>query len=114
MEPHPYLYIVGWITKSLSIKVIDLCHVSISICKFYQKFVACGVDDMDECHILLVRPWQHDVNAIKRISICSIEVQNSCHETNSTYSKVYKRKKKPKFISICNRGEFLVESKKTK
>ena len=49
--------------KGPSIKVTNLCHVSISIGKFYQDFVACDVVDMDACHILLGRLWQHDIDA---------------------------------------------------
>ena len=44
-------------------KVIDLCHVFIFIGNFYQDFVACDIVNMDKCHILLERLWQHDVDA---------------------------------------------------
>jgi len=38
-------------------------HVPISIGMFYQEPVACDVVDMDACHILLERLWQHDIDA---------------------------------------------------
>ena len=34
-KPHPHLYTIGLIKNGSSIKVTDLCHVSISIGKFY-------------------------------------------------------------------------------
>ena len=41
---------------------MDLCYIPISTEKFYQNSVACDVIDMNKCHILLGRPWQHDVD----------------------------------------------------
>ena len=47
-------------------QVINRCHIPISIGKFYRDPVACDVVDMDKCHILLGRSWQHDVDAIHK------------------------------------------------
>ena len=47
-------------------KVINLCHVSISIGKLCQDYVAFEVVNMDKCHNLLGRPWQYDVDATHR------------------------------------------------
>ncbi|KHN01237.1 hypothetical protein glysoja_033278, partial [Glycine soja] len=41
------------------------CRVPISIGKHYKEEVSCDVIDMDVCHILLGRPWQHVVDLIK-------------------------------------------------
>ena len=54
MEPHPHLYTIC--KKDPFIMVIDLCHVPISIGKFYEDSVASDVVDMDKYHILLGRP----------------------------------------------------------
>ena len=47
---------IGWIKEGQCIKVMGLCHVPISIDKYYQDSVICDVVDMDKCHILLGRP----------------------------------------------------------
>jgi len=65
-EPHSHPYTIDLIKKSLSIKVTNIYHFPISIGKFYQNSAACDVIDMDACHILLKRPWQHDVNTTHR------------------------------------------------
>ena len=65
-EPHPHPYTIGQIKKGSSINVTDLCHIPISIGKYYQDFISCDVVDMDACHILLGRPWQDDVDATHR------------------------------------------------
>ena len=65
-KSHHHLYDIGWIKQGPHIKVTDLYQVSISIGKHYQDSVTCDVIDMDKCHILLERPWQHDVDATHR------------------------------------------------
>ena len=55
IEPHLHPYIIGWIKKDLSIKVIDRYHVPISVGKYYQDTVVCNVVDMEACHILFGR-----------------------------------------------------------
>ena len=75
-EPHLHPYTIGWSKKDLSIKVIDGCHVLISIGKYYQDIFACHVVDMDACHILLGRSGIMMLalpTEIKRTSIYSIE-----------------------------------------
>ena len=95
----------------------DLCHVSVSIVKFYQDIIACDVIDMGACHVLLGRPWQHDVDATHRDKE-SIYVF-PWKDTRVVMRPILPAPKptqeeKPKFIFICNRGEFLVELKETK
>ena len=63
MELHPHPHTLSWIKKNSSIKVTDLCHVPISISKYYQDIVACDMVDIDTCYILLGRPWYYDVSA---------------------------------------------------
>ena len=74
IKPHHHPYDIGWIKKSPCIKVTYLCYVPISIRKFYQDSVACGIIDIDKFHILLRRSWQHDVDTTykERIYMCSL------------------------------------------
>ncbi|GJS47530.1 RNA-directed DNA polymerase [Tanacetum coccineum] len=44
------------------IESYQVCRVSVTIGKYYKLEVLCIVDDIDECHILLGRPWRCDVN----------------------------------------------------
>ena len=75
MEPHPHPYTISWIKKSSSITLTDLYHVSITISKFYQDFVAYDVVNMDTYLILLGRPWLTILmqpTEVKETSISSI------------------------------------------
>ncbi|GJU94114.1 hypothetical protein Tco_1318870 [Tanacetum coccineum] len=56
------------------IECYQVCRVPVTIGKSYKVEVLCIVDDIDECHILLGRPWQCDVNGkydLKKISTFS-------------------------------------------
>ncbi|GJS69239.1 hypothetical protein Tco_0702080 [Tanacetum coccineum] len=44
------------------IKGYQVCRVPVTIGKSYKVEVLCIVDDIDECHILLGRPWRYEVN----------------------------------------------------
>ncbi|GKE88709.1 hypothetical protein Tco_1566184 [Tanacetum coccineum] len=45
-----------------SIEGYQVCRVPMTIRKSYKVEVLCIVDDIDECHILLGRPWQCEIN----------------------------------------------------
>ncbi|GJR75541.1 putative nucleotidyltransferase, ribonuclease H [Tanacetum coccineum] len=45
-----------------AIEGYQVCRVSVTIAKSYKVEVLCIVDDIDECHILLGRPWRCEVN----------------------------------------------------
>jgi len=67
---------------------------------------------MDECHTLLRRPWQHDVDATHRDKM-NIYMFNwkgkrvaMTHEADSTFSKVYKRKRAKIHIHMQSKRVF--------
>nr|GEX69398.1 RNA-directed DNA polymerase [Tanacetum cinerariifolium] len=52
------------IKKGSVLKVTEICKVPLAIGKHYNELVTCDVVDMQVCHVLLGRPWQHDVDSI--------------------------------------------------
>ncbi|GKB22401.1 transposon ty3-I gag-pol polyprotein, partial [Tanacetum coccineum] len=61
-ELHPSPYQSGWIKKGSALKVTEICKVPLAIGKHYNKLVTYDVVDMEACHVLLGRPWKHDVD----------------------------------------------------
>ncbi|GJT43376.1 transposon ty3-I gag-pol polyprotein [Tanacetum coccineum] len=62
-EPYPSPYQIGRIKKGLALKVTEICKVPLALGKHYNELVTCDVVDMETCHVLLGRPWQHDVDS---------------------------------------------------
>nr|GEV09583.1 transposon Ty3-I Gag-Pol polyprotein [Tanacetum cinerariifolium] len=60
-EPHPSPYQIGRIKKGLVLMVTKICKVPLAMGKHYNELVS-DVVDMGTCHVLLGRPWQHDVD----------------------------------------------------
>ncbi|XP_059067896.1 uncharacterized protein LOC131858615 [Cryptomeria japonica] len=60
--PHPNPYRVFWLTKEQQILVKEQCWVEFKIGEYHDQ-VLCEIVDMDACHLLLGRPWQHDTNS---------------------------------------------------
>ncbi|GJX93313.1 hypothetical protein Tco_0347899 [Tanacetum coccineum] len=57
-EPHQ----IGWIKEVPALKVTEICKVPLAIEKHYNELVTCDVVDMEACHVLSGRPWQHDMD----------------------------------------------------
>ena len=73
--------------------------------------------DIDACHILLERPWKHDIDATHKgiMNIYMFNWNGKRVVMRSIQSAPRSTKEKgPNFISKFNRSEFLVESKETK
>ncbi|GJW93896.1 transposon ty3-I gag-pol polyprotein, partial [Tanacetum coccineum] len=62
-EHHPSPNQIGWIKKGSALKVTEICKVPLAIGKHYNDLVTCDVVDMEAWHVLLGRPWQHDVDS---------------------------------------------------
>nr|GEX83332.1 putative nucleotidyltransferase, ribonuclease H [Tanacetum cinerariifolium] len=57
----------------------QVCRVLATIEKTYKVEVLCIVDDIDECHILLGRPWRCEVNEAIFITIENLRVVDKEH-----------------------------------
>ncbi|GJU41845.1 hypothetical protein Tco_1194802 [Tanacetum coccineum] len=51
------------IKKGPALKVTEIFKVPLAIGKHYNELVTCDVVDIEACHVLLGRPWQHDMDA---------------------------------------------------
>ncbi|GKE29214.1 hypothetical protein Tco_1444598 [Tanacetum coccineum] len=54
---------IGWIKKGPALKVTEICKIPLVVGKHYNELVTCDVVDMKACHVLLRRPYQHDVDS---------------------------------------------------
>ena len=66
VEPHPNPYKIGWVKKGNESTVNEICTVPLSIGSSYKDQIVCDVIDMDVCHVLLGRPWQHDTQTLHK------------------------------------------------
>ncbi|GJV04154.1 hypothetical protein Tco_1337723 [Tanacetum coccineum] len=62
-EPRHSPYQIRRIKKGLALKVTKICKVHLAIGKHYNELVICDVIDIEVCHVLLGRPWKHDMDA---------------------------------------------------
>lgn len=60
--PHPHPYKLIWLNDQTGNLLRKQCLIIQSIGSFKDQ-VLCDVLEMDACHVLLGRPWQHDNRA---------------------------------------------------
>lgn len=66
VERHLDPYKIGWVKKGGETMINEICAVPLSIGNGYKDQIACDVIDMDVCHLLLGRPWQHDTQTLPK------------------------------------------------
>nr|GFB17024.1 transposon Ty3-I Gag-Pol polyprotein [Tanacetum cinerariifolium] len=88
---------IGWIKKVLTLKVAEICKVPFAIGKHYNELITCDVVDMKAYHVLLGRPWKHDMDVThqenKTLVIFAAspkEFQAKRKETKVSYASVVK------------------------
>ncbi|TYK30863.1 transposon Ty3-I Gag-Pol polyprotein isoform X1 [Cucumis melo var. makuwa] len=64
--PHPDPYKIGWVKKGGETLINEICTIPLSIGNSYKDQIVCDVIEMDVCHLLLGRPWQHDTQTLHR------------------------------------------------
>ncbi|GKA79055.1 hypothetical protein Tco_0785592, partial [Tanacetum coccineum] len=89
-QPNLILVLIrlGGIKKGSALKVTENCKVPLAIRKHYNELITCDVVDMEACHVLLGRPWQHDVDSTHQAS--PKEFQAKRKETGVSYALVVK------------------------
>ncbi|KAA0065917.1 plasma membrane ATPase 1 [Cucumis melo var. makuwa] len=65
-DPHSDLYKIGWVKKGGEALINEIYTVPLSIGNSYKDQIVCDVIEMDVCHLLLGRPWQHDTRTLHR------------------------------------------------
>ncbi|GJW52073.1 transposon ty3-I gag-pol polyprotein [Tanacetum coccineum] len=84
------------IKKGLTLKVNEFCKVPLAIGKHYNELVTCDVVDIEACHVLSGRPWQHDMDTkLEKKTLATLvaspkDFQAERNETRISYALVVK------------------------
>ena len=60
---NPYPYRIGWLQGEHALEMREQCLVDFQIGQ-YKDQVLCDIVDMNNCHVLLGRPWQYDFRVV--------------------------------------------------
>ena len=119
-EKHPPSYKISWIKKGTETLVTQQWHIIFSMGKCYVDEVVCDVVKMDACHLILVRPWQYDVNATHRCkdNVCVFFKSDRkiilSPIKEGSVPKASKVEEKSSFIIINNEDEFDKDARELK
>ena len=64
-KKHPKPHKIGWIKAVGEVRVSEQCEVPFSMGK-YKYTILFDILDMDDCHVLLGRPWQSDLSMVHK------------------------------------------------
>ncbi|GJT47588.1 putative RNA-directed DNA polymerase, eukaryota, reverse transcriptase zinc-binding domain protein [Tanacetum coccineum] len=92
-EPYHSPYQIGWIKKGPALKVTEICKVTLAIGMHYNELVTYNVVDIEACHVLLGRPWQHVMTKLENKTLVTLvaspkEFQAERKETGVSYALV--------------------------
>ncbi|GJX56528.1 transposon ty3-I gag-pol polyprotein, partial [Tanacetum coccineum] len=90
------------IKKVPTLKVIEIYKVPLAIGKHYNELVTCDVVDMETCHVLLGRPWQHDMDVTHQGVVSpKTKLENKTLVTLAASPKEFQAKRKDMGVSYA-------------
>ncbi|GJU84693.1 hypothetical protein Tco_1292239 [Tanacetum coccineum] len=96
----------------------EICKVPLAIGKHYNELVTCDVIDIEVCHVLLGRPWQHDMDVTHQgksnMYLFRWSEKTIAMLSLSVISRKMKLENKTLATLVASPKEFQAERKKTR